>query len=73
MAGSFTPRVGMKFEDASLQQVWPAGGDTFTSSTPGQVAILSLEHTSGQDADLPLSPLREITPGWLGAAPGALV
>ena len=41
--------VGVKFEVASPQQVWRAGGDTFTSSTAGQVPNLSLDPASSQD------------------------
>ena len=49
MAGGFTWRVGEELEVVSPQQVWRAGGDTFTSSTQRQVATLGLEPTSSQD------------------------
>ena len=50
--GGGTRRVGVKFEVASPQQVWRAGGDTFTPSTAGQVPNLSLDPASSQDVFL---------------------
>ena len=44
--------IYVKFEVVSPQQVWRAGGDTFTPSTAGQVPILSLDPTSRQDVFL---------------------
>ena len=78
MAGGFTRRVGEELEAVSPQQVSRAGRETLTSSTQRQVPTLGLAPTSGQDvflgADSPKeTALHRITPGWLGASPGALV